>query len=69
MYSQSLGNKVLYGAIAQLGERLPCKQEVTSSNLVISTKIFLKARTGLRTADKLAYRRCADASDGFAKYP
>ena len=58
-----------HGGIAQLGERLPCKQEVTSSNLVISTKIFLKARTGLRTADKLAYRRCADASDGFAKYP
>ena len=24
------------GGIAQLGERLPCKQEVTSSNLVIS---------------------------------
>ena len=27
-----------YGGIAQLGERLPCKQEVTSSNLVISTQ-------------------------------
>ena len=27
-----------YGGIAQLGERLPCKQEVTSSNLVISTR-------------------------------
>ena len=26
------------GGIAQLGERLPCKQEVTSSNLVISTR-------------------------------
>ena len=26
-----------YGGIAQLGERLPCKQEVTSSNLVFST--------------------------------
>ena len=26
------------GGIAQLGERLPCKQEVTSSNLVISTQ-------------------------------
>ena len=25
------------GDIAQLGERLPCTQEVTSSNLVIST--------------------------------
>ena len=28
-----------YGGIAQLGERLPCKQEVTSSNLVISTQM------------------------------
>ena len=27
-----------FGGIAQLGERLPCKQEVTSSNLVISTR-------------------------------
>ena len=27
------------GGIAQLGERLPCKQEVTSSNLVISTQM------------------------------
>ena len=26
------------GGLAQLGERLPCKQEVTSSNLVFSTK-------------------------------
>ena len=26
------------GGLAQLGERLPCKQEVTSSNLVISTQ-------------------------------
>ena len=25
-----------YGGLAQLGERLPCKQEVTSSNLVFS---------------------------------
>ena len=28
----------LFGGLAQLGERLPCKQEVTSSNLVISSK-------------------------------
>ena len=27
-----------YGGLAQLGERLPCKQEVTSSNLVFSTR-------------------------------
>ena len=27
-----------YGGIAQLGEHLPCKQGVTSSNLVISIR-------------------------------
>ena len=27
----------LYGGVAQLGERLPCKQEVMSSNLTISS--------------------------------
>ena len=32
-----MNNEDTYGGIAQLGERLPCKQEVTSSNLVIST--------------------------------
>ena len=29
-----------YGGLAQLGERLPCKQEVTSSNLVFSTLVY-----------------------------
>ena len=28
---------VIYGVVAQLGERLPCKQEVASSRLVFST--------------------------------
>ena len=28
---------ISYGGVAQLGEHLPCKQGVTSSNLVIST--------------------------------
>jgi hypothetical protein len=32
-----------HGGIAQLGERLPCKQEVTSSNLVVSTKLPVSA--------------------------
>ena len=27
-----------YGGVAQLGEHLPCKQGVMSSNLIISTK-------------------------------
>ena len=32
----------LYGGIAQLGEHLPCKQGVMSSNLIISTKDSLR---------------------------
>ena len=28
------------GGLAQLGERLPCKQEVTSSTLVFSTRHY-----------------------------
>ena len=35
--STSIYFKVLYGGIAQLGEHLPCKQGVRSSNLLIST--------------------------------
>ena len=31
------GEITVDGLLAQLGERLPCKQEVTSSNLVFST--------------------------------
>ena len=34
---------ITYGGLAQLGERLPCKQEVTSSNLVFSTQIMKRA--------------------------
>ena len=34
-----------YGGLAQLGERLPCKQEVTSSNLVFSTSAMSTAET------------------------
>ena len=36
-----------------MGERLPCKQEVTSSNLVISTKAFLKAQTMERHGEQV----------------
>ena len=37
--------KSKYGDIAQLGEHLPCKQGVESSNLFISTQDFPNART------------------------
>ena len=30
-------SNIHYGGVAQLGEHLPCKQGVTSSNLVVST--------------------------------
>ena len=30
--------RIPYGGLAQLGERLPCKQEVTGSIPVLSTK-------------------------------
>ena len=33
------------GGLAQLGERLPCKQEVTSSNLVFSIYSVIRAET------------------------
>ena len=35
----------LNGDVAQLGEHLPCKQGVESSNLFISTQDFPNART------------------------
>ena len=34
---------VLNGGVAQLGEHLPCKQGVMSSNLTISTQIIMRA--------------------------
>ena len=36
----------LYGGVAQLGEHLPCKQGVKSSNLSVSTQAFVPAVVG-----------------------
>ena len=36
-FVSSHGTKSAYGGVAQLGEHLPCKQGVMSSNLTIST--------------------------------
>jgi hypothetical protein len=36
----------IYGAIAQLGERLPCKQEVSGSIPLSSTTLNLSIRRG-----------------------
>ena len=38
------------GGVAQLGEHLPCKQGVKSSNLSISTVAMSKALRGLKGA-------------------
>ena len=49
-------NKTLYGGLAQLGERLPCKQEVTGSIPVLSTTSKLKVESG-----KLKVKRLIEA--------
>ena len=43
----------LNGGLAQLGERLPCKQEVTSSTLVFSTLVIIEQliATGRRSGE------------------
>ena len=38
-----------HGGVAQLGEHLPCKQGVMSSNLTISTLALSHAKTGRQT--------------------
>ena len=38
---------MLHGGVAQLGERLPCKQEVSGSNPLISTSIKIGSSTVL----------------------
>ena len=45
-----------FGGLAQLGERLPCKQEVTSSTLVFSMRYF-RCRIFLCTL-KTAHSNC-----------
>ena len=40
----------LYGGVAQLGEHLPCKQGVMSSNLTISTRKQKLPQRTLKTA-------------------
>ena len=44
----------LYGGVAQLGEHLPCKQGVMSSNLTISTLAISHANLKRQAHDKLA---------------
>ena len=43
-----------HGGVAQLGEHLPCKQGVMSSNLTISTLALSHAKSGSQTRAKLA---------------
>ena len=46
---EQVGARLLYGGVAQLGEHLPCKQGVKSSNLSIS--IWCSYEGALRKAD------------------
>ena len=43
---------IIYGGIAQLGERLPCKQEVRSSTLLTSTRQSQKAKSPSLDSEK-----------------
>ena len=48
----------VYGDIAQLGEHLPCKQGVESSNLFISTRMKMKYRfMDIRCTLKISHGR------------
>ena len=47
----------LYGGVAQLGEHLPCKQGVMSSNLTISTKVM---KRGNKRRSRSSDCACAD---------
>ena len=63
-----------FGGVAQLGEHLPCKQGVMSSNLTISTKIVKRAAGGLAsrdTGDKLVCRSVSseDRERMFEEHP
>ena len=42
----------IYGGVAQLGEHLPCKQGVMSSNLTISTGSSMKIRRCRKASEK-----------------
>ena len=48
------GNK--YGGIAQLGEHLPCKQGVRSSNLLISTIPGTKSNPGPHLENRIMFK-------------
>ena len=39
MEEQAAARLIIYGGVAQLGEHLPCKQGVMSSNLTISIQL------------------------------
>ena len=66
-----------FGGLAQLGERLPCKQEVTSSNLVFSTRYVNKVKIPIICTLKTAHRKfsikramqTADDADGGNLFP
>ena len=56
----------LYGGVAQLGEHLPCKQGVKSSNLSVSTRSWKqeqKLYLENRILKNLKYQKISDIED------
>ena len=57
------------GGVAQLGEHLPCKQGVMSSNLTISTKVIMRARdVRARPSDRACAKELGiERTGGYSK--
>ena len=53
--------QIPYGGLAQLGERLPCKQEVTGSIPVLSTKRLIETPEKSDASLSLLKRKLKDA--------
>ena len=51
---------ILYGGLAQLGEHLPCKQGVESSNLLVSICEWNIRKTEINILKKISYRLLQD---------
>ena len=53
------------GGVAQLGEHLPCKQGVKSSNLSISTRRKQLSEYGPKGTDELSARRFTNLNEAL----
>ena len=57
-----------FGAVAQLGERLPCTQEVRSSILLGSTILRWRTRAGIGSQNPSAWLKAACLDFGFLPF-